>query len=38
MRIPNARYTDPAILAAELRTTFSAPLLGLTERVDTRTR
>ena len=27
MRIPNAHYTDPAILEAELRTTFSAPLL-----------
>jgi phenylpropionate dioxygenase-like ring-hydroxylating dioxygenase large terminal subunit len=29
MRIPNAHYTDPAIAAAELRTTFSAPLLVL---------
>lgn len=27
MRIPNAHYTDPAILAAEMRTTFAAPLL-----------
>ena len=27
MRIPNAHYTDPAILEAELRTTFAAPLL-----------
>jgi choline monooxygenase len=27
MVIPNAHYTDPAILAAEMRTTFSAPLL-----------
>ena len=25
--IPNAHYTDPAMAAAELRTTFSAPLL-----------
>ncbi len=27
MRIPNRFYTDPAIAAAELRTTFAAPLL-----------
>jgi nitrite reductase/ring-hydroxylating ferredoxin subunit len=27
MRIPNAHYVDPAIAAAELRTTFAAPLL-----------
>jgi choline monooxygenase len=27
MRIPNAKYTDPAIAAAELRTSFTAPLL-----------
>ncbi len=27
MRIPNAHYTDPAILDAEMRTTFAAPLL-----------
>jgi nitrite reductase/ring-hydroxylating ferredoxin subunit len=27
MRIPNERYTDPAIAAAELRTSFTAPLL-----------
>ena len=29
MRIPNADYTDPAIAEAELRTTFTAPLLVL---------
>jgi phenylpropionate dioxygenase-like ring-hydroxylating dioxygenase large terminal subunit len=29
MRIPNAHYTDPAIAEAELRTTFTAPLLVL---------
>jgi choline monooxygenase len=29
MRIPNAHYTDTAIAEAELRTTFSAPLLVL---------
>ena len=27
LRIPNAHYTDPAIAAAELRTSFGAPLL-----------
>ena len=27
LRIPNRFYTDPAIAAAELRTTFAAPLL-----------
>src|SRR5579863_7878537 len=27
MRIPNAHYTDPAILEAERRTTFATPLL-----------
>jgi choline monooxygenase len=27
MRIPNAHYTDPSILEAELRTSFAAPLL-----------